>query len=333
MTSIIATDALASVNLHDYDRYLVMFSGGKDSLACLLWLLDQRVSPDKIELHHHLVDGREGSTLMDWPCTESYCQAVADHFGIPLRFSWKAGGFEAEMTRENQRTSPIYFYDGNGQLQLKGGTRGKLGTRMKFPQKTADLSRRWCSAYLKIDVGARLITNDDRFLFGDTLVITGERAEESAARARYAYLEPHRTDNRNSKTRRRYVDHMRPVLHWSESDIWGRIESHGINPHPAYHLGFGRCSCAFCIFASKDQWATLRVIDPHRFNVIADWEDKFRHTIDAKKSVRELADLGTPYPCSAEEINVALDEQYSQPITLDDWQLPLGAYGEANGPI
>lgn len=56
----------------DYDRYVVAFSGGKDSLACLLHLLECGVDRSKIELHHHLVDGREGSTLFDWPVTESY---------------------------------------------------------------------------------------------------------------------------------------------------------------------------------------------------------------------------------------------------------------------
>ena len=34
------------------DRVLVAFSGGKDSLAALLHLLDLGVAPDRIELHH-----------------------------------------------------------------------------------------------------------------------------------------------------------------------------------------------------------------------------------------------------------------------------------------
>ena len=34
---------------------------------------------------------------------------------------------------------------------------------MKFPQVSADLSVRWCSAYLKIDVMARVLANDPAY--------------------------------------------------------------------------------------------------------------------------------------------------------------------------
>lgn len=77
-----------------YDRIVVFFSGGKDSVACVLHLLECGVDPERIELHHHLVDGREGSSLMDWPVTDAYCQAFADAFSLKLYFSWKERGFE-----------------------------------------------------------------------------------------------------------------------------------------------------------------------------------------------------------------------------------------------
>ena len=44
-------------------------------------------------------------------------------------------------------------------------------------------SVRWCSAYLKIDVGAAALRGQARFEGKRTLFVTGERAEESAARA------------------------------------------------------------------------------------------------------------------------------------------------------
>lgn len=53
---------IALLPLDDYDHYIVSFSGGKDSLACLL-LLMERVGPDnyhKIELWHQHVDGAPG---------------------------------------------------------------------------------------------------------------------------------------------------------------------------------------------------------------------------------------------------------------------------------
>jgi len=40
----------------EYDYYIVAFSGGKDSVACVLKLIDEGVPLHKIELHHHCVD-------------------------------------------------------------------------------------------------------------------------------------------------------------------------------------------------------------------------------------------------------------------------------------
>lgn len=56
-------------SLANYDRILVAFSGGEDPLAYLLHLLDLGVSPDRIELHHHDVDG--GVPFRDRPCTSA----------------------------------------------------------------------------------------------------------------------------------------------------------------------------------------------------------------------------------------------------------------------
>ena len=47
-------------DLTSYSAIVVAFSGGKDSLACLLALLDLGVDRNTIELWHHDVDGREG---------------------------------------------------------------------------------------------------------------------------------------------------------------------------------------------------------------------------------------------------------------------------------
>ena len=47
---------MTAADLAVYDRILVAFSGGKDSLAALLHLLELGVDPARIELHHHDVD-------------------------------------------------------------------------------------------------------------------------------------------------------------------------------------------------------------------------------------------------------------------------------------
>ena len=46
-------------NLESYDFIIVAFSGGKDSLACLLHLMEKLhpVWPHTVELWHHDIDG------------------------------------------------------------------------------------------------------------------------------------------------------------------------------------------------------------------------------------------------------------------------------------
>ena len=79
-------------DLHSYDKYIVSFSGGKDSTALLLYLLDNSVPCDRIELWHQEIDGRDES-LFDWEVTPDYCRKLGEAFGIPVFYQWRTGGF------------------------------------------------------------------------------------------------------------------------------------------------------------------------------------------------------------------------------------------------
>ncbi|TXI79841.1 MAG: phosphoadenosine phosphosulfate reductase [Cupriavidus sp.] len=319
-------------DLAAYDRFVVFFSGGKDSVAAVLHLLDQGVERERIELHHHLVDGNDGDALMDWECTDSYCRKFAEAFGLKLLMSWKVGGFRREMLRDHARTAPVAFESELGGVVMIGGTGGKFGTRRKFPQTVASLQTRWCSAYLKVDVGARLLCNEPRFRHGKTLVITGERAQESASRACYKAFEPNRSDLRHSRAARRHIDHWRPIHKWLEEDVWRIIEKYRVNAHPAYWVGFGRCSCRTCIFGSRNQWATIRLHWPRHFKAIADYEREFKVTIHRSLSVDQQADLGTPYQPDPQMVRLAESPTFDAPIIMDVWKRPPGAFGESDGP-
>ncbi|WP_145144428.1 phosphoadenosine phosphosulfate reductase family protein [Roseomonas gilardii] len=315
-----------------YDRILVALSGGKDSVACLLALLEVGADPVRIELHHHEVDGR-GPSFMDWPSSAPYCRALAEAFGMPIYFSWRKGGFLREMLRQDAATAPIVFETPHG-LDARGGD-GPRNTRLRFPQVSADLSVRWCSAALKIGVMDTLIRAQDRFLGSRTLVVTGERAEESPARARYAPSERHRTDTRDGTRRQRHVDHWRPVHGWSERAVWDILARHGVVPAIPYRLGFGRLSCMTCIFGTPALWATIRLIARAWFERVAGYERQFGCTIQRARSVRDLADRGIPYPAALAQpglVAEALTPRWTGPIRTADWRLPAGAFGEAAGP-
>lgn len=261
--------------------------------------------------------------------TEAYCRAVAVAFGVPIYYSWKEGGFKREMLRQDMPTARTIGETPSGNIQSGGN--GPDGTRLKFPQVSANLSVRWCSAYLKIDVAASVLRTDPRFEDSKTLFITGERAEESSARARYAEIEVHRADRRNGR-KGRHIDHWRPVHGWSEKQIWKLIETYRVNPHPAYWLGFGRTSCLSCIFGSPNQWATVQRIDPDRIERIAYYEDRFDCTIHRTDTIQDRVAKGTAYRVDDRYAAIAMQDYYDEPVFLDDWKLPAGAFGESCGP-
>lgn len=328
------------MEINSYDHIIVSFSGGKDSVACFLNLIESGADLNKVELWHNNVDGAYHQRhYFDWPCTEMYVRRFARAFSVPVYFSWRDGGLNREMHRNEQTTAGVKFEQPGRSARkgsvalvtLKPSSRAKETTRRMFPQVTANLSQRWCSAYGKIDVARRALNNQERFIGKRILFITGERAQESSARAKYEVFEDHMT-NSGKKT----VHAWRPIHQWKEEKVWDLYRLYNVLPHPAYRLGFGRVSCLNCIFSSADQIASIRALNPERFEWVCQKEEEFGKTIHRKYSWRELVEKGTPYPAIAEKpwlAKISQSKEYHEVInTIGEWELPAGAFGESTGP-
>jgi len=334
----VKADSAELLPLGDYTKCLIQFSGGKDSLACVeemerLYRAAGLNPHDFIELWHQCIDGdpsRNGDNFMDWGVTEAYCQAYADAKGYTIRFQWKHGGFLGEMERDNTPTAATSYQLADGTVGTSGG-KGKPGTRLKFPQVSASLSTRWCSSYLKIEVCNAAICNDPRFKGkAAVLVVTGERWQESSARATYAKVDCHKAHTKN-----RIVHQFRPVLNWNEGMVWESLRTAGINAHPCYDFGYSRASCAMCIFGGKNEWATMKALSPKAFNAVADKEAEYGVTIKRNGTVRELADKGESMIDEAslpEARRQLMGHGYKGTVLTDNWQLPSGAFRHTAGP-
>lgn len=96
--------------LESYDLIAVLLSGGKDSIACYLKLLELGVPKEKLELWHHDIDGGHPYRRMDWRCTQNYVQAFAEAEDVTLRCSWRVNGFFGELYRIGA-SEPIEWQD------------------------------------------------------------------------------------------------------------------------------------------------------------------------------------------------------------------------------
>lgn len=308
--------------------YLVFFSGGKDSVAMVLHLLELGVPRERIHLHHHDVDG--GRNLFDWPCTPSYCRAFAKALGLRIFFSHREGGILREMLRQDEGLQAVSFQPDGGEYVTLPSREGN-STRRRFPAVAADLRTRWCSAVVKIDVGSRVIANTPMYASGDFVVCTGERRAESANRARYAEVETHRCD---SKSRR--VLSWRPVIDWSDAQVWEIMWRWKIQPHPAYELGWGRCSCQLCIFGSANTWASIKVLSPEKVEEIAQLEIELGHTLYNGLTILEKAEMGVSFitPKNLERWGPEALGEFTSPIFVETWAPPQGAYSsERSGSV
>ncbi|MFO6996405.1 phosphohydrolase [Pseudomonas aeruginosa] len=320
-----------TVDLGSYDHIVLCASSGKDSIACLLALIEQGVDLARVELWHHRVDGHEGSTLMDWTFIDSYMEQFAAAFGVPLYFSWLQGGIEGEMLKQDAFSQPHIVETPAGIISLeRDTTRTVPGTRRRFPQQSANLATRWCSSAAKIDVGRRAITNQERFLGTKTLFVTGERRAESSNRSKYNQLEPHAVDRRKGRLGR-HVDHWRPVLQYSEEQVWDLIARHRVEAPVPYRLGWGRSSCQCCIYNSPKIWATIRRYFPDRIAPIAAYEDEFGCTISRQKiNVLDLSATADAFEITdLAALDQARQREYTLPIFTPEgqtWQMPAGAF-------
>lgn len=386
--------------LEAYDLIVVLLSGGKDSIACYFKLLELGVPKSKIEFWTHDVDGGHPSRRMDWRCTINYVRALAEAEHVPLRISWRKNGFFGELYRIGASEPIEWMEPDTGEIvqcklskkymecqELKEAATGdleeqlkKLGYRMKFPMKGADLSKRWCSAYLKIMVADTVMTNlsrldeleklggkrhkfpaksgthQGRWCSGslkaavqDTvtsnlsktrskvkvLVVSGERRGESAGRSKYNEMEIHRTNAQ--KKAGRLVHQWRPVIDYSERDVWEVLKRHKVNPHPCYRCGWPRCSCAMCIFSTPSLFAGIRELYPQEFELLQQDEKVLGFTLDNKCNLDTF--IGNAVSCVYHGDQAAIHSILTGEFSVNDifvtgdWKFPSGAFhGGEGGP-
>lgn len=123
---------------------------------------------------------------------------------------------------------------------------------------------RFCTKELKLDP-MELVKEPIRMAGIPVVEWVGERAEESAARARKPRLELERCSFRAPAAI------FRPIHHLKAAEVFAIAKRHGLKPNPLYLMGMSRVGC-FCILAQKEEVRLTALHFPEVIERIADWE-------------------------------------------------------------
>lgn len=200
--------------------HIVSVSGGKDSTALYCWAIDQF--------------GKEGfvaifsDTGHEHPVTLNYIRNLPKIAGGPP-IVWVTARFSDKVKAKGKEPSNNPFLD---MMLWKG----------RAPSSKAQ----FCTEHVKLRPISDWLDHNrgDR----EPIMYTGIRAGESVRRSKMA--------------EREWMDFYdcyteRPLLRWTEAQIFDYLKAKGVPPNPLYEAGFVRVGCFPCIHARKLELARL----------------------------------------------------------------------------
>ena len=226
----------------DGRRLVVSVSGGKDSTACCLHLMDLGYGPEDYDRiffdtgweHEFLYEYVENDLpAVVGPITRLAAEVdLADDL-VPIaeRFEKMLGVGYSSMVR----------------LCLKKGM---------FPSRV----RRWCTQSLKVHPARDYLLEQD----GAVVNVVGIRAQESAARSMMLEWEYSGAFK---------CDVWRPLIDWSEQEVIAIHQRNGVRPCRLYlEQGSTRVGCYPCVFARKAELRAMSDHSPQRIALLGELE-------------------------------------------------------------
>jgi 3'-phosphoadenosine 5'-phosphosulfate sulfotransferase (PAPS reductase)/FAD synthetase len=223
-------------------KIIVQFSGGKDSLAALLWTLNEGgFNKDKIEAVFC-------DTGWEHEITYQHINEVVDKLGVKL------------VTLKSKK------YDGFVDMAKK---------KKRFPSTKA----RFCTEELKTKPMIDYLLDEVK---DNVIIIQGIRGDESVARSKMAkqcryfryYFEPYGYDKQGKPKfhtyRKKEVlafckqyadDVLRPCFEWGGTETMQYILEAGMKPNPLYYQDAARVGCFPCIMCRKRE--VKSIVDNH----------------------------------------------------------------------
>jgi len=153
----------------------------------------------------------------------------------------------------------------------------KLGVKLRIAQPKESyfnlvrqwgfptIGRRWCCYHLKIEPLKMFFSENPDPL---KIVFDGIRADESARRQEFPRLGYHK-----------HFDCLcyHPIFYWTDEDVKGYAQKHGLFLNPLYGLGFRRASECWCpVFKTLWQFQSLKQFYPEFYRKLVKLESELR---------------------------------------------------------
>ncbi|APO93229.1 phosphoadenosine phosphosulfate reductase family protein [Xanthomonas vesicatoria] len=239
--------------------FVVSHSGGKDSQAMLIKLLD-RIPPAQLLVIHASLGESE------WPGALELAKDQADVAGLPFLVA---------------RASKTFLQMVERRYEVRPGPNSSCWPSASARQCTADLKRG------PIEREVRRHAKDKQF--STVVSCMGMRAAESPARAKRIAL----TINKRGTVRGRDWFEWLPIHDMTTAEVWRTIAAAGQVPHPAYLSGNTRLSCVFCFFASPRDIANGARHRPELYREYRAIEQRTGYTFhQSRRSLDEMVRLG-----------------------------------------
>ena len=236
-------------------KVIVTFSGGKDSLAALLWTRE------------HITNNFTTvfcDTGWEHPLTYEYIHRIADKLHLDL------------VTLKSKK------YDGMVDLAWQ---------KKRWPSVRA----RFCTEELKIKPTIDYVLDEvqDNMLMiqGIRGAESPARAKMSAQCTYFKYyFEPYGYDKNGKPRKHSYRgkevrafrekfadDLLRPVFDWSAQQVIDYILAAGLEPNPLYRMGYKRVGCWPCVMANQRDILNISRQSPERIDYIAQLEQELQN--------------------------------------------------------
>ena len=224
--------------MSDGVQYIASMSGGKDSTAMALYLMEQGIEFDPLFY----------DTGWEHPAVYEYIENDLPRIlGKPVR------AIEGRVYDLDEETEQIAR-----EFEARLGRRSAMVRLCLHKGMFPSRIRRWCTQELKIK-GLKKALKD----YDAPVNCVGVRAGESEARSKL----PERELSTS-------LDCMvwRPILSWTKADVIAIHNRHGIAPNRLYLLGAERVGCWPCIFSRKSEIRFIADNDPERIAILAGLE-------------------------------------------------------------